>query len=148
MAEPGDKGVIGEIREDGLPVVYKFVNELPPESTREQFGWLTVISWKYDGSGRNGMPAQDVNARMLDLEHAIDSGLEQRRLCRHAYSRTGNHLKELAYYITDRTEFIDAFNETLASHAPYPIEITFYEDRAWQDFQTIRGLFKRDGSGG
>jgi len=142
MAESEELGVIGEIEEDGLPVVFKFVDLLPPEETRARLGWLTVISWKYDGGPRNGMPATDTNARMLALEHALDD-IEQKGHCRHAYSRTGNSLKEFVYYIADRERFIAAFNDALAGHPRYPIEIHFYEDRGWSDLQKIRELFRR-----
>ncbi len=141
MDNAQDKGIIGEVWEDGFPVVYKFVDELPPGATRARFGWLTVISWKYDGSSRNGMPPQEANTRMIALEHAIED-LEAMGLCRHAYSRTGNHLKELAYYISDRDRFMEAFNSALVNDPEYPIEITFYEDRPWNDFREILKMFR------
>lgn len=141
MSEPQEMGIIGETKEDGLPVVFKFVDELPSLEIREYFRWLTVISWKYDGTDRNGMPPDVFNKQMIALEDAINS-LEKAGSCRHAYSRTGNSLKELVYYISDRDQFIDAFNKALSDHPRYPIEINFYEDQAWQDFQTIREPFK------
>src|SRR5262245_25018585 len=137
-----ERGIIGEIEEDGLPVVFKFVDEAPSSETRDRFRWLTVISWKYDRSVRNGMPPQDTNERMLALEHAIDA-LEESTLCRHAYSRTGNGLKELVYYISDREKFMGAFNDALSEHPRYPIEINFYEDHEWADFEKLRGVFKQ-----
>ncbi len=142
MADSQEKGIIGEIVEDGFPVVFNLIDEFPSEDTRGRFGWLTVVSWKYDGSQRNGMPAEGVNLRMIDLEHAIED-LEQEGYCRHAYSRTGNSLKELAYYISDRDRFMEAFNEALKDQPPYPIEITFYEDRAWKDFRKILEMFRQ-----
>ena|SRR5689334_25278891 len=138
-----EPGIIGEIEEDGFPVVFKLVDQLPPSAIRETFPWLTVVTWKYDGSSRNGMPPVSVNAQMLELEHAINERVEALGLCRHAYSHTGNGLKELAYYIRERDQFMDAFNAALANHSPYPIGITFYEDPEWSDFQTIRGRFTR-----
>ena len=142
MGERDELGIIGETKEDGLPLLYKFVDELPNQETREQFRWLTVISWKYDRSVRNGMPPESTNKQMLALEHAVDE-LEEAGLCRHAYSRTGNGLKELVYYIVDRGEFMAAFNTALINQPRYPLEIKFYEDQEWEDFQTIRRLFKR-----
>ena len=132
----------GETKEDGLPVIFKFVDELPSQDTRERFRWLTVISWKYDGSVRNGMPPESTNKQMIALEHAIDE-IEEAALCRHAYSRTGNGLKELVYYISDQGQFMDAFNNALSEHPGYPIEINFYDDQEWEDFQKLRGLFKK-----
>lgn len=145
MSEAQELGIIGEVQEDGLTVVFKFVDEYPDPEIRQTYPWLTVISWKYDGSDCNGMPPEEVNQRMLTLEHAIEEALENQDLCRHAYSRTGNHLKELAYYIPDREKFMAAFNEALQSHPRYPIEINFYEDPEWQDFRAILDLFKREG---
>ena len=57
------KGIIGKTVEKGFPVIWSFVNELPSHSEREQLPWLTVVSWTYDGSVRNGMPPP---------EHAAD----------------------------------------------------------------------------
>jgi hypothetical protein len=139
--EADEPGIIGETEEDGSPVVFKLVDELPPADIRQTFPWLTVVSWKYDGCARNGMPSELVMSQMVALEHAIDGALELPGFCRHAYSRTGNGLKELAYYIHDRDQFMDAFNTALAEHPPYPIEINFYEDRDWTDFRTIRDRF-------
>jgi hypothetical protein len=82
---------------------------------RDRFRWLTVISWKYDRGARNGMPPQGTNEKRLALEQVMDA-LEESTLCRHAYSRTGNGLKEVVYYISDRETFIRAF--TSRSCAP------------------------------
>jgi hypothetical protein len=142
MGQAQELGIIGETKEDGLPVIFNFVDELPSQETRKKFRWLTVISWKYDRTVRNGMPTESTNKEMIALEHAIDE-LEEAKLCRHAYSRTGNGLKELVYYISDRNRFTDAFNKALSQHSRYPIEINFYEDPEWQDFQKLRGLFKK-----
>jgi len=141
MAEARDLGIIGEGKEDGLPVIYKLLDELPNQETREGLPWLTVISWKYDRSVRNGMPPESTNKQMIALEDVLDD-LQKTGMCRHAYSRTGNGLKELVYYISDRERFMTAFNDALSEHARYPIEINFYKDPTWGDFQRLRGLFK------
>ena len=88
------------------------------------------------------MPPEEINFRMLALEHRVDD-LEQEGYCRHACSRTGNGLKELVYYISDREQFMEAFNDALKDQPPYPIEITFYEDRVWEDFGRILEMFRR-----
>ncbi len=73
---------------------------------------------------------------MLMLEHALD-GVACAGACRHSYSRTGNHLKELVYYIRDRDEFLLAFNAAVEGHPRYPIEITFFEDPNWEDYVRV-----------
>jgi hypothetical protein len=58
-------GIIGKTVENGMPVIWSFVNELPSETERELLSWLVVIAWHYDGSARNGMPSEQVNQSML-----------------------------------------------------------------------------------
>lgn len=135
------KGIIGRMHEDGRPVIYKFVNEMPPAAVRQQLQWLTVISWKYDGSSNNGMPLPNDNQRMIKLEETIEDQIENDRVLRHAYSRTGNNLKELVYYIHSRDAFLEAFNKALATQPRYPIEISFYQDAKWEEFQRLLSDF-------
>ena len=54
------QGVIGKVEEDGLPVIWRFIDRTPSPEEREQLQWLTVISWDYDRDVRNGMPPEDV----------------------------------------------------------------------------------------
>jgi hypothetical protein len=138
-----EKGIIARAYEDGLPVILKLVDEMPPESVRGSFRWLTVISWRYDGSSRNGLPDDSTNQQMIALEDAIRQHLEERQLCRHAYSRTGNGLKELVYYAADQDQFMSALNDALRSHPRYPLEIEFYSDPEWDEFQKTLGKIKR-----
>jgi hypothetical protein len=140
-----EKGIIGRSYEEGNPVIYKLVDELPPVATRDQLRWLTVISWKYDGSKTNGMPLPAVNQRMIDLETAIESHLEREGFLRHAYSRTGHNLKELVYYIHDRDSFTLELNKALDGREHYPIEIVFYDDVNWDDFKRLLGRFAKSG---
>ena len=100
--EAQEKGIIGKYKEDGATVILKFINEFPAEDVRSAYRWLTVISWKYDGKQNNGMPFDDVNSRMIALEKVFEGSLEHEGFCKHAYSRTGNDLKELVYYIENQ----------------------------------------------
>lgn len=141
-AMPEEKGIVGKYEEDGLPVIVSFVDELPATQIRNRYPWLTVVSWRYDGADRNGMPPERTNEKMLSLQWAIDESLVETDLCLHAYSRTGNNLKELVYYVRDRDEFMSHFNTALAGHPRYPIEINFYEDLEWKDFQQLQSRFR------
>ncbi|ARU27925.1 DUF695 domain-containing protein [Cellvibrio sp. PSBB006] len=138
-----EKGIIGRVYEDGAPVIYKFVDELPQDTIRSNLPWLTVISWKYDGSSNNGMPLNDDNQRMITLEDAIQDHIENDQVLRHVYSRTGNNLKELVYHINDRDVFLEVFNDALSDHPHYPIEINFYQDAEWEDFKRLLSDFSK-----
>lgn len=136
------KGIIGEYEEDGFPIVVRFVNEIPDDSTTSRMTWFTVISWKYDGSERNGMPSKPTNDKMIELESALETAFLESDICKHAYNRTGNGLKEFNYYIADREEFMTHFNKTLEGHGIYPIEVNFYEDPEWAEMNKIISDFK------
>ncbi|AFM13965.1 hypothetical protein Turpa_3327 [Turneriella parva DSM 21527] len=132
-----EKGIIGRTTENGRPVIWKFINEIPNDAKRRKLPWLTVISWKYDGDSNNGMPSKDVNDQMIRLEETIEQRLEKKGFCEHANSRTGNNLKEFVYYIANREQFMARFNEALTEHPAYPIEINFYEDPEWKEFASL-----------
>lgn len=136
------KGIIGRYYEGGFPVIVKFVNELPPIDIQKCLTSLTVISWKYDGSSNNGMPTNEINEKMLVLENALNKTMEISKLYVHAYSRTGNNLKELVYYSKGLDGFMPLLNEALQSHESYPIDIDFYEDSEWTELKKLLEDFK------
>ena len=136
-------GIIGRYYENDLPVIIKCVNELPAKNVMSKLTILTVISWKYDGTENNGMPLAEVNNRMIILENAIENSMNSTDLFTHVYSRTGNNLKEFAYYSKSQKDFMEILNRTLEKHNSYPIEINFYEDKEWTDFETILSDFKK-----
>ena len=140
--ETEEKGIIGRYTEDGFPVIMKFVNELPEKQIMNKLPFLVVISWKYNGEKNNGMPEKKTNERMIILEDAIDESIESSKVFTHAYSRTGNNLKEFVYYGTNQYDFMNVLNKTLESHEEYPIEINFYEDKEWTEFKKVLEDFK------
>jgi len=137
-----NKGIIGKYIENDFPVIMKFVNELPEKEIMLKLPFLTIVSWKYDGSKNNGMPLEGINMRMIKLEKAIENSMNSSNLYRHVYSRTGNNLKEFAYYSTNQDDFMKILNKTLEKHDEYPIEIDFYEDKEWADFKKVIENFK------
>lgn len=137
-----NKGIIGRYYENELPVIMKFVNELPENKIIKTLPFLTVVSWKYDGSDNNGMPLKEINDKMINLEDALDASIESSSLFRHVYSRTGNNLKEFVYYSNNQNDFITMINKALEKHEKYPIEINFYEDKEWTEFKSVINDFK------
>jgi len=137
------KGIIGRYYENNIPVIIKFVNELPDKSIRGRLPFLTVVSWKYDGSNNNGMPLNEINQKMISLEDAIDLCMNNSKIFTHAYSRTGNNLKELVYYSSSQNDFMGMINQALEKHERYPIEINFYEDKEWTEFKKVLEDFKK-----
>jgi hypothetical protein len=141
--ESTEKGIIGKYYENDLPVIMKFVNELPDNKVMSKLTFLTVISWKYDGTENNGMPLDEINQRMIILEDAIENSMSSSKIFTHVYSRTGNNLKEFSYYTKSQDDFMKMLNITLEKHAEYPIGINFYEDKEWSDFKKVISDFKK-----
>ncbi len=131
------RGIIAQYEEKGYPVVIKFVNKMPSTTLMNNFPNLTIISWKYDGHERNGMPPTGINNNMITLENAIHQNLVEHGYCVHAYSRTGNGLKELVYYCADTQQFIVELNNALNSQPLFPIDIDFHPDANWSEFRTL-----------
>lgn len=129
-------GKVFRTLKDGLPILWTLVPEMPSGDVRSALSWLVVISWKYDGSANNGMPQDQVNDEMLKFELALAT-LEGPNSCFEAYRRIGNHLREFVLYIADRDDFIAAFNDRLAEHPRYPIDIKFYQDKSWSELQEL-----------
>jgi Family of unknown function (DUF695) len=81
---------VGQTKVQGKPVVYKFMNDLPGAGIRKATPWLTVVSWKYDGSKNNGMPPKEINASMIALEDGLETIEGREKLYFDVYSATGN----------------------------------------------------------
>ncbi|WP_369990802.1 DUF695 domain-containing protein [Pseudomonas xanthosomatis] len=128
---------VGTSTVQGRRVVYKYIDSVPPASTRQQLPWLTIVSWKYDGDKNDGMPPPKTNQAMIALEDALETLSDHQKACLEVYTGTGNNLKEFAFYIADREAFMVDFNNALSGHPAYPIEINFYEDREWSDLAKL-----------
>jgi len=130
-------GVIGKHYEDGKTVFVRFSKKLPKENVISKFPWFTVISWKYSSNDQEGLPSKEIYERMKILDDTLENAFDSKDIGIHAYNRTGNSLREINYYISDRDKFLEKFNNALHTHEKYPIEITFYEDSEWNELKTL-----------
>jgi hypothetical protein len=130
------RGRIVSTEKDGKPILWTYVPEMPCEDERLACPWLTVLRWQYDGSENNGMPDEEANRGMLAIDDALGT-MERPKYCTEVYRRVGNGLREFVLYISDQELFLTSLNKTLADHPRFPIEIKFYEDKDWSDFQKL-----------
>lgn len=130
-------GVVGQYEEQGLPVVVRFSKLLPSEDVIRKYPTFVVVSWKYDGSGNNGMPSEKINDKMIKLESALGDAMDSINDCVHAYNRTGNNLKEFNYYTTNLVDYMKLLNRKLSGHERYPIEIESYQDEEWKELKEL-----------
>lgn len=129
-------------RQNGSDVIYRFISDDINNSVKLRFGWLTVIIWKYDKTENGGMPSKSLLPDMNAFEDAVYSMINERDLGINVYVKTGSGKREYAYYIQDRESFTKYLNEALSGHKVYPIEIVFYEDKKWSDFEKMRSSVK------
>ncbi len=141
IANAEETWTVGQAKINNRVVVYKLTNDFPSEDIRNELSWLTVISWKYDGSTRNGMPPVAINEKMIKLEDALETIKGKDALFKLVYTATGNDLKEFVFYISERDIFTNAFNDALAGHERYPIGIVFYQDSNWSDLNELQQNF-------
>jgi hypothetical protein len=130
------KGRIVSTLKDGKSILWTYVPEMPDDDEKMSCPWLTVLSWRYDGSENYGMPNEETNREMLKLDLALET-LEVSMSCTEAYRRIGFDLREFVFYVSNRDDFLASLNRALANHSVYPIEIKFYEDPSWSELQTL-----------
>ncbi|MGY2146712.1 DUF695 domain-containing protein [Pseudomonas azotoformans] len=141
MAFADNTWSVGKADIQGRPVIYKFIDAMPPASTRQTLPWLTIISWKYDDSESYGMPSSETNRKMIEFEDTLEKLSDNNNAYLEVYSATGNNIKELAFYIADRKTFMANLNEVLRNKPYYPIDIKFYEDGDWSDLAKLQHNF-------
>jgi len=130
-------GKIGRYYEGKYPVIVKFIKDLPTIDIQKDFPFLTIVSWKYEGSSNNRMPPFEINEKMVSLENALSKTMEKSKSFIHTYIRTGNNLKELIYYSKGPDEFMPLSNKTLKNQQRYPIDIDFFEDSEWTELKKL-----------
>lgn len=135
MSYADEEWLVAEATIDGKQIIYKFISKLPDESQRKAMPWLTVVSWKYDGSINSGLPSKEENDQLIKLEDGLETIEGRNSLFLDVYTATGNNLKEFVFYIADREMFMSNFNKALTGHSAYSIEINFYEDKSWDDLK-------------
>jgi hypothetical protein len=125
-------------QENQLPLVFRFRQHLPVSVKRTgDFPTLVNVYWRFDGSNSNGMPPSVENEHQISFEDAIASidgadGFGYLMLV-----VTGNSRKEWIFYANDISAWLDRFNQLLAGHKAYPIEIRTDADPDWSTWRGV-----------
>ena len=125
-------------QENELPLVFRFRQHIPVAvSSSADFPTLINIYWRYDGTNNNGMPPYDDNEQQIKFEDAIAPLDEQDRLGYLMLVVTGNSRKEWIFYANDIPAWLERFNDLLAGHTVYPIEIETDSDPEWSTWREV-----------
>lgn len=134
---PGDQWAVGESRINGLSIVVRFRTGLPPAPDRQVSDNLIIISWPYTGI-ESGMPNDEDKKSTNNFEEAVENGFENSSVGVPVACLTGNHAKEWRYYTNDVDAFMQAFNECLAGHPAYPINLRVFKDPDWKGLSQLQ----------
>ena len=125
-------------QEDQLPLVFRFRQHVPSAVRRTaDFPALINVYWRYDGSKSNGMPPSGDNERQIAFEDAIAPIDGQDGFGYLMLVVTGNSRKEWIFYAGDVSTWLDRFNQLLAGHDPYPIEIQTDTNPDWSTWREV-----------
>ena len=141
MSSAEQFGIIGEIEEDGYTVIYSLDNYIPKQEVVNYYPTLVVIKWAFDGSKNSGMPSKELQNKMYLADGLFNELVESGASFR-AYTRTGNNLREYAYYCIDQSSYLDALNQAAKKYPKFPIDIVFYEDSEWTDYKSLISAFE------
>lgn len=130
MLFDSDQWSVASFTESGNPLIVRSRSGIPSEKDRSKYRHLIVIKWPYV-SEQAGMPDVATNGRFLEFESALDSGLVAQGAGIEAASLTGNGAKEWRYYTYDPKVFMNALQEDLGSHSPFPIDLQLFQDPDW-----------------
>lgn len=119
----------------------------PSRADLAAFVHAIVIRWRYAASDERaphrlgpGFPDNTVNQAQLQFEGALDPLSCENDDAELMCVTTGMGQKEWVYYARDRDGFMARLNALLAGHAPFPVEINFYDDAEWNIWG---GILKR-----
>ncbi len=120
--------------DDGRPLIFRIRNQAPAFVKQPDFPHLLAICWPFDADVNNGMPTLENAERMAELENLLEEGLEASCEAFLTVAVTGNGVREWQWYARDRNAVMEHINKTLGELDPFPIEISFQNDPAWQGY--------------
>ena len=123
--------------DEGLPLIFRIREGPPAWATKADFRRLLVVSWPFDASANNGMPLQDTQERMLELENLLEPVFANARQAFLTGVATGNGVREWQWYAKDSNAVMKLVNETLGELDPFPVQFSFQDDPDWIAYFTV-----------
>lgn len=96
-----------------------------------RYNTAVLIEWAYEGDPVSTLPDSETTDRMTEFERAIDPLASENGFAELVCVKTGLGARQWLYYTGDTARFMAEFNQLLAGHPPYPLEIMFNDDPDW-----------------
>jgi hypothetical protein len=115
----------------GKPLIFRIRNKPPSFARKEAFPHLLAVCWQYESPNEQGMPTEEVVARMSQLEHLLAEAFEGTRQAVLTVIVTGNGVREWQWYARNPDEVMKLVSATLGELEPFPVEFSFQDDPEW-----------------
>lgn len=123
-------------QEDGMPLIFRSLKDVPEGVNQADFPNLISIIWRYNADTNNGMPNADENNAQVAFEDALEH-LDVNKISRLMLVVTGNGRKEWHWYVRDAEGWTGKLNRALVGQSPYPIEITHTLEPDWSLYRNF-----------
>ena len=117
-------------------MIFRYAETLSPTLDRASQPVRIIIVWKYES--QNGQPIAEEHQRMIQLEDALESALEEDHFATLALVSTGEGLREWTYYAKSNNEFMARLNYAFAGMPAFPIEIHSASDPNWNMYEEFK----------
>jgi hypothetical protein len=115
----------------GKRLILRIRNKPPAFVEKDAFPNLLAVSWPYLSPNEQGMPSQDIVARMSQLEDLLEDAFEGAGQAFLSVIVTGNGVREWQWYARDPDGVMKLVNQTLGKLDPFPVEFSFQDDPEW-----------------
>jgi uncharacterized protein DUF695 len=121
---------------NGRKIIFRYAEQLSPAFDRATQPIRIIVAWKYHSE--NGQPIAEDHQRMIQLEDALESALEEDHFANLALVSTGEDLREWTYYAKSENEFLARLNYALAGMPAFPIELHAAGDPNWEMYEQFK----------
>lgn len=123
--------------EDGKPLVFRSLQNVPSGLRASEMPHLVSITWRYEHDG-SGMPDAETNEQQIEFEDALAS-LDTNETSRLMLVVTGNGRKEWHWYVRDIGRWMESLNRLLSGHPVFPLEISDSYQPDWKLYRNFIG---------
>lgn len=101
------------------------------------YPWITIIAMKYK-EGNNGMPSQEENNTLYEIEEEVNKYLTEDLFCLNIGRQTGENKREIYYASKDFRVPAVALDKISKMPQEFPVEYEIYKDKYWQTFDRFK----------
>lgn len=101
------------------------------------YPWITIVIVKLNNS-KNGMPTEEENKRLYDLEEDLNLQLNEDRMCLNIGRQTGDNKREIYYASKDFRVSAVVLDKISKSNIGFQLDYEIYKDKYWQTFKRFK----------